>query len=587
MGTTMLGGSSTAAIIVPQRSCDADLDLFESDETADRVLAVELCEQCPLLAACRNRTRAEILDGRGPVDVVQAAVAWTFDVEPDPDIHGIDFRVGWLPSGKASPASEGKDIDPVAVALVFTDPDRVRDTLTASERDEVFREAARKGMSLNFLRKALKEHPREADATARRLGIRDAFAMKPKKKVSGAAFQLELASDLDAADSVTVAPEKAGVEDLSISAIQPDVATKRPDRPAEQAPHTSATERVRRVLDAVRARRASLGQTPAIPRSPRRIRRLRQVSVDRAVDTFFDNTGPMVGSPPTIVAPRHEPGIVVPTIPLPQSTTARVRRAPSRRSLAVSSCGELSKLAVAGHYSDGAHVGASKAAEPVKRIRRPQELHGCRRRRSCVDDGRSPPPAEARHSSRTFLIAGPAHSLDPTRPGGQETPRTIEIRSIAGSFRCYVGRTCADGGPRRRTGCRIEQHRAGGAHRVRGYPRTNEVCLCTKPFRPSATRRGECHVRGSREFGCSPLRGVPGSGALRPQGSATRDHRCGRWPVQARPDLTGNAMPACGSDTRPSSVAWHCCCGAKQCGCGGKMANAGNVPVTAAQDDAA
>jgi hypothetical protein len=399
MGTTMLGGSSTAATIVPQRSCDADLDLFESDETADRVLAVELCEQCPLLAACRNRTRADIFDGRGPVDVVQAAVAWTFDVEPDPEIHGRDFRVGWLPSEKISPASEGADIDPVAVALVFTDPDRVRDTLTASERDEVFREAARKGMSLNFLRKALKEHPREADATARRLGIRDAFAVKPKKKASVAPVQLNLAVDLDTADSVAVDSETTGVEEVSTVVANPTVVMDQPEPPAVAVPRLSATERVRRVLDAVRLRRGAPGRAKAVPRPPRRVRRLRRVSVDRAVAAFFDSNEPVAGAPPTTASTQYDAGAVVPTRPVLRSATPPVRRAPSRWTLAVTSCGEPTRQPVVDACPAGERVVATRVANPAKPIRRPLDLHGCRRRRSCIDDGRSPPPATARLSS--------------------------------------------------------------------------------------------------------------------------------------------------------------------------------------------
>ena len=400
MGTTMLGGSSTAATNVPQRSCDADLDLFESDETADRVLAVELCEQCPLLAACRNRTRADIFDGRGPVDVVQAAVAWTFDVEPDPEIHGREFRVGWLPSEKISPASEGADIDPVAVALVFTDPDRVRDTLTASERDEVFREAARKGMSLNFLRKALKEHPREADATARRLGIRDAFAMKPKKKASAAPVQLDLAVDLDTADSVAVHSETTGVEKLSTTVSNnPTVVTEQPEPPAVAVPRLSATERVRRVLAAVRLRRVALGRAKAVPRPPRRVRRLSRVSVDRAVAAFFDSNGPVAGAPQTTASSQNEAGAAIPTRQVLRSATPLVRRAPSRWTLAVTSCGEPTRQPVVDEGPASERVVDTRVANLTRPIRRPQDLHGCRRRRSCIDDGRSPPPATARLSS--------------------------------------------------------------------------------------------------------------------------------------------------------------------------------------------
>ncbi|MFI9507174.1 hypothetical protein [Nocardia sp. NPDC052566] len=202
MGITMLGGSSTtAASTVPTRRCDAVLDLFESDEAEDRSHAVALCADCPLLVSCRARTRADILRGLAPIGIVQAGVAWTMDGTPDIAVHGNEFAAGWLPALESVPADDG--IDPIKVELVFTEPARVRDTLTASERDEVYREGARRAVSLNFLRIALKVHPRTVAEDATRLGIRDCFASKPSKPHKAPVTII----DLDAAAACGVSSE--------------------------------------------------------------------------------------------------------------------------------------------------------------------------------------------------------------------------------------------------------------------------------------------------------------------------------------------------------------------------------------------
>ncbi|CAG7637333.1 hypothetical protein [Rhodococcus opacus] len=188
MSTAVLGDPIGVADSV-DRLCDDILEVFESDETSDRARAVEVCATCPLLQACRNRTRVEILDGRGPCAVVRAGVAWDYDGYPDADVPTNDTTLAWLPPGTAKrPEHEdgsGSDLDRAdenVVELAFYDPGLLREhEFSVAESEAIVLRGAKQGKSMNFLGKILRMHYRNVHKMALNLGVRDAFGTKPKR----------------------------------------------------------------------------------------------------------------------------------------------------------------------------------------------------------------------------------------------------------------------------------------------------------------------------------------------------------------------------------------------------------------------
>lgn len=361
MGTSVLfGGSTTTATTA--RSCDENLDLFEAEDLGDRVIAVGLCEQCPLIAACRARTRTEVREGRAPLELVQAGVAWTIDGKPDPAVHGNRFRPGWLPAPTQPAERADSDIDPIAVTLMFTEPERVRDTLTASEREAVYREAARQGRSLNSLRKAFAIHPREVDKEARRLGIRDAFETKTRKPKTTPRPVV----DLDAA----VATPAVAAESETTAVAAP---------PAETTSKKTAAERIRTLLAEIRTRRPRRFQFSL----PRRERRAVRVTVEDSVESFLANRNPL--SATEVPQRQGQPTPSHCTVPAPAQSSPRHvpgrTRPPSSRWHSVIGCG----------ISDPAGSVANRTRPAVSVSPLPSCTAAARRRSTGVTDGRSPP----------------------------------------------------------------------------------------------------------------------------------------------------------------------------------------------------
>lgn len=154
--------------------CVPHVKIFDSDAQADRRRAIEICESCPLLDACREKTTAAIGTNIGPTDIVQAAVAWDSDGRPDAVFHPDNPE--WVPPA----ARRTADIDEVIVdRLLESIP--VTTTLSPAERSEYIRRAANSGASLNQIRHTLRVHPREADRMVRQLGLRDQFISKPQR----------------------------------------------------------------------------------------------------------------------------------------------------------------------------------------------------------------------------------------------------------------------------------------------------------------------------------------------------------------------------------------------------------------------
>lgn len=188
MSTVVLGDPIGVVDSADRRLCDAILDVFESDETSDRERAVTVCAQCPLVQACRNRTRIEILDGIGPCAVVRAGVAWDYDGHPDADIHPDDTALGWIPDAAKRP--DGGDAnstdldrpDENVVELAFHDPGLLREhEFSVAESEAIVLRGAKQGKSMNFLGKILRMHYRNVHKLALNLGVRDAFETKPRR----------------------------------------------------------------------------------------------------------------------------------------------------------------------------------------------------------------------------------------------------------------------------------------------------------------------------------------------------------------------------------------------------------------------
>lgn len=184
MGTAVLGGA-VATADSPTRICDDILDQFESEDQSERAQAVALCDDCPLLQACRARTRVEILDGIGPCGVVRAGVAWNYDGRPDSEIVHDRASLAWLPPSvfAATPAGDdSKLVDETVVELAFTDPGLLRErAFSPAESEAIILRGARSGHSMNTLGRMLRLHYRRINDIAIRLGVRDAFETKPSR----------------------------------------------------------------------------------------------------------------------------------------------------------------------------------------------------------------------------------------------------------------------------------------------------------------------------------------------------------------------------------------------------------------------
>ncbi|GBF17507.1 hypothetical protein Br6_04913 [Rhodococcus sp. Br-6] len=210
MSTAVLDGPLRAVEIAPSgRRCDAVLDVFESEDSAARAEAVRMCATCPLLQACTQQTRSEILDDRGPVGVVRAGIAWDDDGLPDADLHPVRTRPSWIPK---TLTSAGPLVDEYVVELAFSDPDRIRDLLTPDETDAIILEAAERGESLNGIRQILGIRWEAADTAARRLGIRDRFATKSSKETTEKLAPVEVVADTETAAATTPATTPAAPE---------------------------------------------------------------------------------------------------------------------------------------------------------------------------------------------------------------------------------------------------------------------------------------------------------------------------------------------------------------------------------------
>jgi hypothetical protein len=140
---------------------------------------------CPLLAACRNSTADDIRSGVPVADVVRAGVAFAADGAVD---HRVHRRTpAWVP-----PAPPAKDIDPLTIELLFTDPGRVRGHITDDEIVEFVRqtvarratETSRGGnpapYSVNRICQATGIHHRDVKVIAERIGVVHAFERRTR-----------------------------------------------------------------------------------------------------------------------------------------------------------------------------------------------------------------------------------------------------------------------------------------------------------------------------------------------------------------------------------------------------------------------
>lgn len=223
MSTAVLGDPIGVADSADRRLCDAILDVFESDETSDRERAVKVCAHCPLVQACRNRTRVEILDGIGPCAVVRAGVAWDYDGHPDADIHPDDTALGWIPDTAKRPDTaddNSTDLDRPdenVVELAFHDPGLLREhEFSVAESEAIVLRGAKQGKSMNFLGKILRMHYRNVHKLALNLGVRDAFETKPRRPKTLDETVIELETLVLEHDTETESPDRA-VDDGQLS----------------------------------------------------------------------------------------------------------------------------------------------------------------------------------------------------------------------------------------------------------------------------------------------------------------------------------------------------------------------------------
>lgn len=187
MSTAVLGGAVASAESA-LRICDDILDAFESEDAVERTRAVALCSSCPLKQACRQQTRIEILDDRGPCGVVRAGVAWDYDGRPDAEIHTDRKALAWLPDSVIASMDAETEIRPsdwvdeTVVDLAFSDPALLSGReFSPAESDAIILRGATLGRSMNFLSSLLSVHYRVINRTAIRLGVRDSFGRKPKR----------------------------------------------------------------------------------------------------------------------------------------------------------------------------------------------------------------------------------------------------------------------------------------------------------------------------------------------------------------------------------------------------------------------
>ena len=234
MGTTVLGVAGATADS-PIRICDDILDQFESEDQSERASSVALCDDCPLLQACRARTRVEILDGIGPCGVVRAGVAWDYDGRPDSEIAHDRASLAWLPPIVLTPAPEDDDddselVDETVVELAFTDPGLLKGrAFSPAESEAIILRGARSGHSMNTLGRMLRLHYRRINDIAIRLGVRDAFETKPSRVTAvepAAVVEPEIVVETtDLVETVTVV-EKVAVVDPEIVADTPTEASE-------------------------------------------------------------------------------------------------------------------------------------------------------------------------------------------------------------------------------------------------------------------------------------------------------------------------------------------------------------------------
>ncbi|BDB63430.1 hypothetical protein [Rhodococcus sp. RDE2] len=239
MSTAVLGDPIGVADSA-DRLCDAILDVFESDETSDRQRAVAVCATCPLVQACRTRTRVEILDGIGPCAVVRAGVAWDYDGYPDADIHADDTALKWIPDTAKRPEATDdnrSDLDRPdenVVELAFHDPGMLREhEFSAAESEAIVLRGAKQGKSMNFLGKILRMHYRNVHKLALNLGVRDAFETKPPRKKALDEVVVELET-LDVEHDIETESQDRAVDNGQLSfddLIVPD--TAEPSIPAD------------------------------------------------------------------------------------------------------------------------------------------------------------------------------------------------------------------------------------------------------------------------------------------------------------------------------------------------------------------
>ncbi len=218
MSTAVLGDPIGIADSADRRLCDAILDVFESDETSDRARAVKVCSRCPLVQACRNRTRVEILEGIGPCAVVRAGVAWDYDgYPPDADLHTDATALGWIPPDAAKRPDAVDDNntdldkpDENVVELAFHDPGLLREhEFSVAESEAIVLRGAKQGKSMNFLGKILRMHYRNVHKLALNLGVRDAFETKPRRTKTLDETVIELETLVLDHDIETESPDRA------------------------------------------------------------------------------------------------------------------------------------------------------------------------------------------------------------------------------------------------------------------------------------------------------------------------------------------------------------------------------------------
>ena len=304
MSTVVLGGAVASAESAG-RICDDILDAFESEDAVDRASAVKLCSGCPLLHACRQQTRIEILDDRGPCGVVRAGVAWDYDGRPDAEIHTDRVALAWLPDSAiaamdaTTETPESDWVDETVVDLAFSDPSLLNGReFSPAESDAIILRGAALGRSMNFLSSLLAVHYRVINRTAIRLGVRDSFGRKPKR-----------VKPVEVIEELVVAP----VEPIDLDALTTAAATQPSTGSPLHDPVDGQLEFDFPAPDPAPEPTAPLARTTGEPQ-PRKLRAVLRRVTDRRPRRFrvglFDVT--------QLIRSRSDTGVATPISSAPQ-----------------------------------------------------------------------------------------------------------------------------------------------------------------------------------------------------------------------------------------------------------------------------